>query len=549
MGRWVIITALIAGTLVAGTAGFASAAADWQKGFEIAGVSDMFMLASTTNLGAGERDALLSYMNAADLSGWVRTWGTSINEWPEALAVDPSGNAIIVGSYDRTQSGDYVATPGWIIKVDKSGNLLWAKQIGWTTWSIIPYAVTTDDFGNIYVTGQLWNYHEVYDPAGFFPVLGFVYTAKLTAAGEFVWGKRWRADEYDFLAGEAILCNGSEVVVVGTYDNNITHETDTLVIWYNAADGTTIDAVHWGLPDQYATPTAADYSPSGEVYICGWTAPENDVLLLKFSAGRNLLEVQAWGSGGNEFANDIDVIGDEVMLVGQVENGKHPPVGDDSYQAPKWDGLFLHFENDVLVGQQLCRNLAANTDGAFHNVAARNAFEVWVTSTGYERNNYTYEQVKGANTYLSTSLEKAVPREDDNTPSSVSDVSASFLTPMSLGDFAVYMGQQPAELSMLEWSTQPHTPDPQLTADVTTGPAELTVNFDASASTIDFGTIAGFAWDPDLGDGQSFADTGLTSTWQHVYTQPGDYLAAVQVRSDDGTKIIKTLKIKVTAAQ
>jgi YVTN family beta-propeller protein len=63
------------------------------------------------------------------------------------------------------------------------------------------------------------------------------------------------------------------------------------------------------------------------------------------------------------------------------------------------------------------------------------------------------------------------------------------------------------------------------------GTVGLQSGFDASASTVAFGTIASYAW--NFGDGTTTTTTTPTTT--HRYTSPGSYTASVTVTSSGGT--------------
>ena len=75
-------------------------------------------------------------------------------------------------------------------------------------------------------------------------------------------------------------------------------------------------------------------------------------------------------------------------------------------------------------------------------------------------------------------------------------------------------------------------PTPALTADPTSGPSPLTVDFDASASSDpDTGDTLTYVW--DFGDGSSIRTT-TTPTTTHTYSTEGTYTASLQVRDNSG---------------
>jgi|GEM_PF-2674340 len=93
-------------------------------------------------------------------------------------------------------------------------------------------------------------------------------------------------------------------------------------------------------------------------------------------------------------------------------------------------------------------------------------------------------------------------------------------------------------------------PRAELSAAPLAGPAPLTVDFDASASSDLDGSIVKYEWDWD-GDGTWDADSGAIPFDQHVYSTTGSYQAKVRVTDDlgaTGTGSITALTIKVNDA-
>jgi YVTN family beta-propeller protein len=77
------------------------------------------------------------------------------------------------------------------------------------------------------------------------------------------------------------------------------------------------------------------------------------------------------------------------------------------------------------------------------------------------------------------------------------------------------------------------TPDqaPVAALTITPAPAGQATTFDASASTVEFGTIATFEW--DFGDGTTATTTEPTAT--HTYAIAGSYPVTVTLTSSGGT--------------
>lgn len=114
------------------------------------------------------------------------------------------------------------------------------------------------------------------------------------------------------------------------------------------------------------------------------------------------------------------------------------------------------------------------------------------------------------------------------------------------------MGNSNFQLDWLQFATQ-QAPVADLQVDVDSGPAPLTVSFDASASYDPDGTITDFEWDLDGDDtfneaGDEAAARGSSSA-SHTYAAPGTYLAKVRVTDNAGVTDIALREINPGTGQ
>ena len=86
-------------------------------------------------------------------------------------------------------------------------------------------------------------------------------------------------------------------------------------------------------------------------------------------------------------------------------------------------------------------------------------------------------------------------------------------------------------------------PVARASADVYSGPAPLTVNFDASGSSDPDGTIVAYDW--DFMDGTFSAEANPS----HEFTLPGTYLVTLSVTDDQGMQASSALTISVEKAK
>ena len=97
---------------------------------------------------------------------WAKSFGTTNNDNGQAIAVDEDGNIFAGGTFEGTV--DFDPGPGvhnltsggildgYILKLDSTGNFLWAYAIGGTHTDNV-YSMAADDMGNIYITGRFGN--------------------------------------------------------------------------------------------------------------------------------------------------------------------------------------------------------------------------------------------------------------------------------------------------------------------------------------------------------------------------------------------------------
>jgi hypothetical protein len=141
-----------------------SVATDASGNSYVSGVflSDSITFGATTLTNAGGYDMFLAKYDASGNLIWANRVGGSDNDGAQGVAVDVSGNAYVTGYFEsptisvgattltNAGSGDV-----FLVKYDRSGNVLWAASAGGSD-DDMGYGVATDASGNCYLAGAFF---------------------------------------------------------------------------------------------------------------------------------------------------------------------------------------------------------------------------------------------------------------------------------------------------------------------------------------------------------------------------------------------------------
>jgi len=168
------------------------------------GTADFDPGTGTANLtSAGNKDIFIQKLDDAGNFLWAKKMGGTNNDWGNSITTDAGGNVYTTGNFQETADFDpgagitNLTSAGgfdfFIQKLDFTGNLLWIKQMGGTSYDR-GNSITTDAGGNVYTTGCF------IDTVDFDPGTGItnltspgnsdVFIQKLDTAGIFLWVKQ-----------------------------------------------------------------------------------------------------------------------------------------------------------------------------------------------------------------------------------------------------------------------------------------------------------------------------------------------------------------------
>jgi len=273
-----------------------------------------------TDLGQGSNWRIRKYDAAGNLL-WSQDYNNPSNSDDSAfgIAVDGSGNVVVVGLEVRNDLGQ--STNGRIRKYDAAGNLLWSRD--YNTPGNEPdglYGVAVDGSGNVVVVGVEWR-NDLGQRANWL-------IRKYDAAGNLLWSQDYNSPANNIDAAFGVAVDGSgNVVVVGEEDRtDLGQNTNWLIRKYDAA-GNLLWSQDYNSPsssEDHAYGVAVD--GSGNVVVVGeeWRGDigqSQNWRIRKYDPAGNLVRSQDYNSPANnlDIAYGVAVDGSGNVLVAGVE--------------------------------------------------------------------------------------------------------------------------------------------------------------------------------------------------------------------------------------
>lgn len=163
---------------------------------------------------AGGNDIFISKLDSTGNFIYAKSMGGTDNyDIGYSIAIDTFNNVYTTGSFRTTADFDpgvgtfnLTSMGGWeifILKLNSSGNFIWAKQMG-GTWYDESYSISLDASCNVYTTGYFQSTADFDPGVGTFNLTstGYrdIFISKLDSSGNFIWAKRMggTSDDYGY---------------------------------------------------------------------------------------------------------------------------------------------------------------------------------------------------------------------------------------------------------------------------------------------------------------------------------------------------------------
>lgn len=251
----------------------------------------------------GLNDIFLSKFDPNGSLIWSKTFGGIGNETVNAMTIDGSGNILLTGQFYNTVDFD----PGvdtfdltsngngdmFTVKLDESGNFIWAISIGGTSPFDTGRSITTDSDNNVYITGNFASSMDADPGAGTYNLSftnGTLYLLKLDSNSNFLFAKNFGG-------------------LVGPGMNNLIINCIDL----DAASNIYIAGSFMSVP-------GIDFDPGPGTHSEATLSETNfDMYLLKLDTGGNFMWVKVIGDTNRDAINSAYIQGSNIYLTGYFE--------------------------------------------------------------------------------------------------------------------------------------------------------------------------------------------------------------------------------------
>lgn len=187
-----------------------------------------------TSIGT-QNNAYILKLNGAGVLQWAKRIGNAYDVKGNSISLDNNNNVLVsgicVGSADFDPDAGVanlnitgVNSSNYVLKLDNTGNYIWAKNI-FQGISIITNGIDTDVNGNIYTTGY-FDYTGTFDLNGGSPINIStngqldIYHTKIDESGNFQWGYSYGSTSNDIGFGITADIN-DRVITTGYFTGNV----------------------------------------------------------------------------------------------------------------------------------------------------------------------------------------------------------------------------------------------------------------------------------------------------------------------------------------
>jgi uncharacterized delta-60 repeat protein len=286
---------------------------------------------------------------------WLRMWDAGVDEYGQAIAIDPVTGDVFVAGYNSSTDND-----GILISYDSDGNYQWNFSYNEGINEYF-YDVVIDSVGNIFATGANGTIYPNYD----------IILVKINPDGELVWDISYDSGFYDG-AWALEIDSEDNIYVVG---QTFTTSDAIIILKYNSSGHLQWSSIYDAPGYQAGRDIVLD--STNNIYIAGVNRPltDNDMLVVKFDSSGNQLWNRTWG--GSQYDEGWDIAIDSY-------NNIYATGYTQSYGAVQRDFVVLKYSNEG--NWQWNRTWGTNANDEARGIAVDSADNIYLGGYGLGTN-------------------------------------------------------------------------------------------------------------------------------------------------------------------
>jgi len=257
----------------------------------------------TYSFGAGDSGLFVIKLDSSGNLSWAKTVGGTNEDRGYSIQQTSDEGYIITGETWRFGAGNYDV---FVIKLDSSGNLSWAKTIGGTNEDRGYSIQQTSDEGYI-ITGETWSFGAGYSD---------VFVIKLDSSGNLSWARAIGGEGWDFGRSIQQTSDGGYVITgytlrfgAGDYDVFVIKlDSSGNLSWAKTIGGKLGDS-----GNSIQQTSDGGYVITGYTYSFG--AEFSDVLVIKLDSSGNLSWAKAIVRGSPDYGSSIQQTSDGGYII------------------------------------------------------------------------------------------------------------------------------------------------------------------------------------------------------------------------------------------
>jgi hypothetical protein len=332
----------------------------------------------------GEFDFWVVRTNASGTLLWQRALGGSGTEFPTSIIQTQDGGFVVIGSI-YSIDGDVLSAIGtgraWVIKFDPDGELLWHRLYGSTNTSGLWSLVETPT-GELVLAGQTLPTNA---PTSCSEGGTNAWILKLTSTGDLIWHRCYGGSSYDEFFDITSTTDNGYVAIGNTASNDgdvsghngsgdawvVKVDAQGQIEWQRTLGGSSID-------EAYAIKTTPDggYAVVGRTLssdgdVTGYHG-QDDVWVFKLDANGELLWQRATGGSGIDIARDLVTHADGgITVAGWTNSSNGDVVGSTNGGTDAWlvrsnaEGALIWQQTFGGSGSELFTSIYRTSDNGF----------------------------------------------------------------------------------------------------------------------------------------------------------------------------------------